>query len=754
MFQCAVFPGQELPFVALAELGVLLVMLFAARAYLVTREQHSIRLWKKVLLPTIPLVYVLQPFLWERLKEVFLGPGEPYDTQIAYSMRNLMLTLTLLPFPALYSRLASVSSLFLLLFSYSLRPDWLGVFFATLFGAVGIGYLSRQHWEGIQSKMADAETRVYPRMGLGLIILLVAVALLGGAVMARGRSVSSFLPQVFPSSGGDAQSDPRSKSGVLDGDALVEAQKNADSFGPVESELFLESNEPSLYDVFQDTFDAAETAKKTERAISLPSRDIPQKDHRIAEHQHSNNEFSTRRRESNSKEKQLEDRKSPELLQVLGTTPVHLRTHVYNAWDGEAWSWIGTARSHFPQMETIDSRPWIRSHEPLPGSPELSQFHQLRFINYRDNRIPEPERIVGAHIDLVDQPEMHRFSNDGGLAMSRDRIPRMTVMHIMSWAPAERNALEVFENATYSKVDINDPTSTLVDDSEQALLKLLAKEWTRDLPRGWRQIEAIEQRLQLEYSLEPHLRVPSDALPLEWFLRRSKAGPDYLFATVATLMLRELGYHARTVSGLYARKPTDHSGMSRVLTKDAHFWCEVSTDGVTWKTVEPSPGYLRAGQTVSLWSHLRYAFYKVKTFLWSHRASLVSSLGLVALTTGFRRRLAEFGIFVWWRLRVLFVAPTQCIEATICFFHRLELLRSRGRDRSLSLQTWLREHPWFAQRQTSIQAFLSIADQFLYGGAQPTSDHARIRSICDEVGHAAMFASKKAHSGSSFHVSP
>ena len=72
-------------------------------------------------------------------------------------------------------------------------------------------------------------------------------------------------------------------------------------------------------------------------------------------------------------------------------------------------------------------------------------------------------------------------------------------------------------------------------------ISTLAEEWTRGLPRGWRQVQAIADRLRLGYELDRRAKPPEDCeFPVHHFLFESRRGPDYLFATAAAMMLRSI----------------------------------------------------------------------------------------------------------------------------------------------------------------------------------------------------------------------
>ena len=69
------------------------------------------------------------------------------------------------------------------------------------------------------------------------------------------------------------------------------------SFGPVESELFLDSEMPTLYDMFSDMYgDPPKPKKERQRSIGLVPDDVQESKQQIAKTERSGREFSAVRR--------------------------------------------------------------------------------------------------------------------------------------------------------------------------------------------------------------------------------------------------------------------------------------------------------------------------------------------------------------------------------------------------------------------------------------------------------------------------
>ncbi len=128
-------------------------------------------------------------------------------------------------------------------------------------------------------QLKDSWERAWSSVTAGVFgVVAIAALTLGSA----GSTVA--LGGWFWGSGGTGRADPFAARGVGDGDQLVAAKDEAASFGAVESELFLDSEVPSLYDMFNDMYgEPVNKKRENERAIGLaPSPEAP-KEQRTAQ---------------------------------------------------------------------------------------------------------------------------------------------------------------------------------------------------------------------------------------------------------------------------------------------------------------------------------------------------------------------------------------------------------------------------------------------------------------------------------------
>ena len=108
--------------------------------------------------------------------------------------------------------------------------------------------------------------------------------------LARGAGCNRAVPcghgdswVLVPTSGGTDWSDPEARSGVGDGDHEVAASEHPESVGFTESEVYLETDRPSLYDAFNESYGEPFKPKKTDKMIALGQQDVGEQKERPAE---------------------------------------------------------------------------------------------------------------------------------------------------------------------------------------------------------------------------------------------------------------------------------------------------------------------------------------------------------------------------------------------------------------------------------------------------------------------------------------
>ncbi|MEX1041266.1 MAG: transglutaminase-like domain-containing protein [Pirellulaceae bacterium] len=662
---------------------------------------------------------VLEGFFWA----AHLPAGHTMEAQLALAMRNLMLLLAFQTAQPSLVRMSSLLSLVLVSFGFFCAIHWTLTTLMLIYALVGVWWLIGSYWDRLQGHFPAGVSREVPIVpALSAIgIAAVTAALLVGVVGTdrAARALAGFMP----SSGGNQISDDRATSGVGSGDNLVSGTEDAMSFGPIESEVFLESKLPSLFDVSNDMYnDPTEKQKTAKKAISLAPSTMVHRHNRVANSKKQSQEFSTVRRKGQTQKRELKDTKSPALMYVKGRVPLHLRMTIYDHWDGIA---LHAAQEHSSgdlQLVTRHSKPWYL----LPGlAPESlvanEEYHLLKLINIKTERVPTPPHLARFHIKQVDRLDMFDWAEDGSLRMMNEWIPQLTVMHMHSQLVDRNQLTSHSHSSTFLRTE---PNREEAADEEPypvaAELTELAQQWVCDIEPGWPQVEAVVARLRSEYQHDMNHLVSEDTEDaLADFLLREGAGPDYLFATAAAVLLRELGYQTRVVSGFYVW-PERYDALTMqtpVLDEDIHFWLEVNPDGKIWYPLEPTPGYELLAVEPTLWQRALSLLVTAGAKVWSVRYPLLLLSVVLAVLGYFRRTVLSWSLIplTWWPLGH---DPRRKIRWTVRLLEAQARLRGFGRPEGTTMAQWLESIARDSDDDhVSVETFLRMVHWANYAGS-------------------------------------
>ncbi len=140
---------------------------------------------------------------------------------------------------------------------------------ASIFGILVMWWLMVRHWEQLDPGLTATDAIPLFRLRVSAVILILMLAG-SAAILAHRSGIEAYALQGFmPTSGGNQGADESARSGVGDGSMLVAAKDNATTFGPVESDLFLESQLPTLYDLATDV---SVNLQPRSRRCNKPSR--------------------------------------------------------------------------------------------------------------------------------------------------------------------------------------------------------------------------------------------------------------------------------------------------------------------------------------------------------------------------------------------------------------------------------------------------------------------------------------------------
>lgn len=598
-----------------------------------------------------------------------LGWGQDLNFAMLTVLRNLMLVLAAIPISG-FAKMSAAMSMFLVLGGMALTNSPLALGAAAAYSMLGVWWLLGMHWESLEQHFPASVQRRTPRGVRMAIVGITLVATLTVATFAWQTPVATSLRGFLPFSGGESGNDPYATRGVNDGEQSVAAEKDADSFGAVESEVFLESEMQSLYDLMNDMYGEAKKKKESKnRAVALSMELKPKEHQHTPQSESASKEFSTvRRHHERQKAKRFESKQGDALLHVHGRVPLHLKLQTFEHFDGLTWTHDEDTFEAKPIcLEEQGKKPWMSIGRGMSGDVRGSEErHLLKLIRMRSNRIPMPAHCYAWHIDHVDKVDMFGMTSDGCLAMpGNERVPPLTVIHQRSHTVHENKASFASDAGTTAKW--RQIPATLDGDR----LRQLASEVVSGSVRESDQIAAIVQHLKTNFILRSSPSLAEH--PLEDFVYESHEGPDYLFATSAALMLRSLGFPTRVATGLYA-SPERYEVETRstaVLPSDVHFWVEVQTTDGHWLTVDPSPGYEVLAPPLSWWQRILQVTAVALRMLLQHPLTLSLAVAMVALMYVGRKELSDHtATFYWWLL--LNFRPQAAVLATI------RLLESRS----------------------------------------------------------------------------
>ncbi len=709
--------------------------IFASVIYVATKwygDKKSTR-W---LVTTCFLLLAVLPFAYNSFLRAARIYGYLFDIQVALVLRNAMLGLAANHNAKRGHRFAVLASCFTVLFSSLWLMDRLMIALLFVYTIVGMWWLMGSYWERICDCFLSSSERYIPWKPLGAASGVGMLGLFILLPLTTGISFTAAIDGFMPSSGGTRWQDEFAIGGVGDGPQMVRAKDNASTFGPIESELFLESKMPSLYDVFNEFYGEPPKPSR-KRAIPLSPSFMQQNHKRLGVNKQSSREFNTTGRRK-TETKKANGSKSPALLQVAGRVPAHLALYYYDMWDGRnlSSSEDSLEKTFFLDKSGNDGRAWARY--PGEAENELLPYrdrHELRIINLKTDRVPAPPNFIGIHIDELHTETLFTTTMDGMPAMDMDFIPQLSVLHVES---LRRTSL----------ASPNLVTSESTTNAETNRIHALAEAWTAGLETDWEKVEAICNRLREHYTLDfEHETSPETEDAVDYFLFESKRGPDHHFAVSAALLMRSLGYESRIVSGLYAdaHNYERDSRVTPVYAENAHFWVEVlakapetklSANRVYWLPLEPTPGYQLLLAPESFWAVLMN--HTAQTFLALKRNPITTLACLAILIASYMKRAAIGDLIVtaWWEINHRLGDDRHCVISTLRLLNRRAYVRGNAVAKGEPLKSWacVKKELSDQRPEGNKTSFYDLANWALYGEGtsldHPTNE---VNSICRQA---------------------
>jgi len=672
-----------------------------------------------VILPALVMVVTLS-LLCEPIQRLFFEQGQPFEVLVMHSQSNLMLALVVCGFRLTFQRLAMMSAVFLTIFSCTISNARGLLPLTILFAMACVIWLVASWWETVDRRLAQADRIHRPLLWLATGLAVPLLLLLTAAGFGTNM-VTAALKGFLPSSGGTGEFDPFSRGGVNDGDALVAGNDNIKSFAPLDDAPFMDSEKPSLYDMFNDLFDEPpKKIKDQQQAIALPPEELRHVHQKMAEAKQAGREFSLLRSEKKADGKRIQDLDTHAAFYAAGRVPAHFRMEVYEHFDGVTWYPIGghdrkSEITPWTKIKQVEDRHWLSI--PLSGRGfEMhsgSDTHSLKIANLQGNVIPTPPNTVGVSIDRVDREDMYHVGSTGIVSLQRKSVPEMTPIAVASQCVV-RDRLA--RNSLIASLHRNpDVTSVLPQHVATERIRQLAERWTAGIPRGWAQIETIEARLRQHAVVDRDAKPAVDCeSPVAEFLFDQQRGPEYLFASSAACLLRSLGYSVRMVSGFYAR-PANYEPRKQhtaVFARDAHFWCEVFIGADTWITIEATPGYQIPGPPPTLFQRLLMAVKEAWLFAAANALLIAGLLSLIVAMFVWRRTIHERLLTWQWRWLVGGTPRQQAVSLAALIDFRLRLAR-QPRPAGTTLLRWSRQAN-LQPVQQPLQRLATVANSFQF----------------------------------------
>jgi len=749
--QAATWNSHAHPWLALAGLGLVLGV--------VDSFGLATRRWPRRMATSPALVVLLislwcWPYVLEMATRALIGWGQPLEMQIVDSLRNLAIVLAAQHNLAA-RRVAFLASFFLVLFAFLLRLGVLTGVLAGLYALASVGWLIASHWGRLQGAMPAHTRPQLPKLPAVSAVAIVALAVAASALAASRTTAARQLWGFFPSSGGTRQADPYAWSGIGDGDQVVGAEQEADSFGAVETEVFLSSHVPTLYDLLEDSYGKPKTKPKAndQRTIALAQRSRNGPEKRTVASATAGREFSVVR-SGPRRQRAMAERRERAVLYAAGYESGHLRLETFDSFDGSRWFHSGAAPVVSPlRIENSGQRPWIHAGGAISQSLVRGTVERkLKIMHLTTARIPSPPQLAAVAIDKVDRLDMFGWSRDGALEL-RDHatIPPQTIVNTRSYGmnlaslraagdftqrlpraerPGDEDAVG-FDSAQATHEEriacALAPCYALPPNAES--LRGIADAWVAGTPRGWQQVEAVGARLRGGFQHDCQAVPAADCPDVTAHFLATGRGPDYLFATTAAVLLRSLGYPTRLASGFYVQPQRYDrvAAQTTVLPEDVHVWAEVCIDGDCWIAIEPTPGYEAPRETHTWQEAAQHAAATLGRWMLRHILALVAVGALVLALALFRRGAAQHLVLAWWWLWARGNVRQRVLWTTWLLDQRARLA-GRPRPAHVPLLLWHAEaarevSPQFQERTREL---LQFANRLLY------DDSTRVTAWFDE----------------------
>ena len=666
------FQAETIPSASIAEYVILIAGSFCVhyemgRHISIAGLESRSSTTRRRLLFVAGIFVILAPWIRNLVtRSMFGGRGEATELVWLGMLQHAAVWQAAVAITARHEWTSFLLSCFMMLFGVA-TSDRNGMVFVVIpFGLLASWWLLSQYWKSVAKGFVAHKSVPLVRIRLGIIGALIGLTAIVGLIAINTGSGIVSLDGFMPTSGGKGGNDQAARQGVGDGDMMVAAKDQAFTFGPIESEVFLESQLPSLYDLATEKYgEAKKPNKEVSRAVSLEQQ--AQHTHeKITESKQKSREFSTLRTPNQrSNVARPGDKKSNAILHVIGTLPLHLRLETYDSFDGLEWSQTDIdlkKQASVFQMANLAGKPWALTANYVPDIVwPVRERATVKIIQYKSIRIPSPALTTHVHVDKIDQADFYSLTPDGQLCMpSRPYIPQLTVLHLLYHTPSLhvlRDGNEALSRLAFDKnrlqyegsghlaflanyLQVPDSLGAIADMRRSLLNDIpesIQQNWT-----DWQRVEAVIGALREKCTVDPGLELSVDASETVTQVLTNQRGTDYHIASAAVVLLRDWQIPSRIATGFYC----DNSrwdrvaGMAEVLSEDLHTWVEVYVHGA-WIPVEPCGTYQQPREHRSWYQWCVEVVWASRDSILSHPVRYASGFLIFMTMVVMRRRLAN-----------------------------------------------------------------------------------------------------------------
>jgi transglutaminase-like putative cysteine protease len=319
--------------------------------------------------------------------------------------------------------------------------------------------------------------------------------------------------------------------------------------------------------------------------VAVSSSNVIEQTERPRENFRAGREFSAARKPGGTRPRPPAERPADALATHRGPTPAHLALATFDRFDGRTWSEAAATGRRLVLNHKSTTDPWFQIDQLQPPFLRDVTRHTVRVGRLDTGVLPLPPLARAFRVGQVYQADMFAWSAEPRVTMAGRTVPTGTTIEVDA-----------------AGVDLGELRSTAIatrprEPARDAGVAALAARWGAGHAEGWAQVEAVVDALRA-HAVHDRSAVadPEADDVVADFLLRSRRGPDYLFASSAVVLLRDLGYSSRLVSGLHVPQGRldRRSGQTLLGADDLHVWAEVRMVDGTWVPIEPTPGYALA----------------------------------------------------------------------------------------------------------------------------------------------------------------